>query len=625
MKKFLTDEQVKMMNGNKKVKWDNESIKKALLIKIYGGKRTLDLVRDKCVPLPSEVTINRRIKDLEFSSGVIHFNIEILKAKCENLTNEERHFGLVFDEKAIVPGLELNNNTEHMQEQKQLASHGLVFMTMGVEPRIKQVVAFEFTGSSSCPRAMKVYIFDLIIKIENMANIFIDFLSLDISPVNCSFLKECGITLSKNSQEFFIVHPNDTQRKLYIKPDDVHNIKNMVSGIRKHRVKIAKCLVERFNLSSTYASFADIKKVHTAQKSSTYKFAPKLTQIVLKPTHYEIMREKNATRMFSADVSQAIDLLNEANHKKNSMSFLLETFQRFHEITCHANWSIENLEVYENDIAFLRFLIDDFFGNIAYENAYLKSVQAALMSIRSLISYSEYLFQCGLKTIKPSRLLSNAIENLFSLTTAKVSKPSALQFQMCLKSISIAGYELQAVSGSSYEWDEKSETNGIDFLAMLQNQMQKSILNDSLDDIEYIEILAVPEEIDYNIILKNNLEVAAFEKDMLSLSQSFVGTISCVDCRNLIILENNNLSLVILDFFKRLEYVFAKLTLNCSANDKNFEENFAANVENIHSMDHCFDVKLLISQKFLKYRQKLLLSSRNIHRANTFASKSLAK
>lgn len=640
----MTEDQLKMINGKKKVGWKNESIKKALLIKIHGGKRVLDLVRNTCFPLPSAETINRRIKDLEFSSGILLFNLEVLKAKCQYLDSTQRHFGIVFDEKAIVPGLELNNSTKQFVgnitmelpnhiKQQQLASHGLVFMAMGVDPRIKEIAAFEFTGSSTCPRAMKSYLFNLIIKIENICNISVDFISLDISPVNCSFLKECGISLSKNNQDYFIQHPNESNRKLFVKPDDIHNIKNMVSGIRKHRIKIAKCLVDRYNLSSSFACFSDINKVYTAQKTSNYKIAPKLTQIVLKPNHYEVMNEKNATQMFSSEVSHAIDLLNKTNSKKNSMSFILETFQRFYQVTCHSNWSVENLESYENDVAFLRFLIDDFFNNITFENAYLKSIQAAIMSIRSLISYSQHLFECGLKSIKPSRFLSNAIENLFSLTTAKVSKPSALQFQICLKSISIAGYEQNSVAGSSYSWDEQSEKSELDFLAMLQNTQldnnqednSHDILDGNSDEIELIETITVPDEIDLDAFFNNDLEVIAFEREMLNLSRTYFGLIKCEVCKNMVLLENQFMSRVLFDFYKELEYIFTKLSLSVPPNNVKFEEFFFVNIENINSFDHCFDVKRLICQRFFKYRLKLTLSSRHIHRVNKFASKSLSK
>lgn len=45
LRKYLSDKQIEAINGKKVVNWDNEAVKKALLIKIRGGQRVLDYVR----------------------------------------------------------------------------------------------------------------------------------------------------------------------------------------------------------------------------------------------------------------------------------------------------------------------------------------------------------------------------------------------------------------------------------------------------------------------------------------------------------------------------------------------------------------------------------------------------
>lgn len=639
-RKYLSQEQLDIMNGKKRVVWDNESVKKALLIKIRGGKRVLDFVRNSCVPLPTAVTLNRRIKEISFSCGILFFNIEVLKAKCESLEGNERHFGLCFDEKAIIPGQTFDPSSNSYigkptmkvsasVNENQLANHALVFIAMGMDPRIKEVVSFELTGSSTSGKEMKEYIFNVISEIESKAGILVDFISLDLSPCNCSFLNECGIKLTKTNRLYFISHPCDSNRKLYFKPDDVHGIKNQVSGIRKHKVELSKFLVETFNLSSSIANFTDVMKVFNSQKESAYKFAKSLTRSVVMPDHFEVMKEENASRMISSEVSQAIQLISNREDKKNATSFVLDCIGKFHDITTSTiGWTSDNPEKYQDDINYLTFMADVFYVNIKFQNAHLKSISGTIMSIRTLIDYSQYLFSVGCKIVVPSRMLSNAIENIFSLTTAKVSKPSALQFQQALRSVCISNYQREIVPGSSYSCDENSSSS-VDFLTILKSS--KKVLDESsinklnYDEIALNEIINIPCDVDLSKLLSNQLEVTAFEKDMLKISLDLAPSINCITCKSLILLDDDTPTRIIMDYYGKLEYLFRKLLAENDPSCSFFRETFMFNAENFDTFNHCFEVQLLIAEKFLIKRLKLSLSSRHIHRINRFESKSLAK
>lgn len=635
---YLSKEQIETIQGKKNVKWSNGAIKKGLLLKIRGGSRVLNYVRKKVIPLPSVPTINRSVSELNFSSGICEFNLEVLKAKCESFKPAERRFGLCFDEKALIPGIRFDPKTQKpigkptmalssKVDQNQLASHGLVFLIMGMEPRIKEIVAFEYTGSSTCGIAMKKYIFDLIIHVENVSNVYIDFLSIDISPVNCSFLKECGINMTKKNEVFYIEHPNDSSRKLFIKPDDIHNLKNQISGIRKHKIKISKKLVDEFSLSSSVANFNDIEKVYSAQKNAAYKFAKNLTRVVMKPDHFEIMREENATRLVSSDVSQAINLLSNNQAKKNPMCFVLESIEKFHKITTNTvGYRLDEQEIFESDVEFLNFMINVFYQNITYEKAFLKSIPAAVISIKTLIEYSRFLFSIGIKKVVPSRMLSNAIENIFSMTTSKSCKPSAYEFQNLLKSISITGYDNEAVVGSSYSLDSSSETSKIDFLAILKDCIQNGncVKMNSSDDenSDIIELIDVPLSISLDSILHNILEIHAYEREMDKLALTIKPKIACLDCLNLHFCADNSLSSITKDLFAKLEYIFVRILATVIPDDSIFREIFILSVENLDIFHHCVGTKKIFAKFFFAYRLKLSLSCRFIHRANKLESRS---
>lgn len=639
LSKYLSPEQIEIINGKKNVVWSNECVRKSLLVKIRGGGRVLNYVRQNCIPLPCSSTINRRIKDIDFSTGILYFNLQILKAKCESLDFNEKRFGLVFDEKAIIPGIQKDqtNNVHigkatikapsHKTTDDQLANHGLLFMVTGIDPRIKEIVAYELTGASTCPIEMKTYIFKLICEVENISKIFIDFLSLDMSPCNCSFLNQCGISMTKNNKLFSIVHPNDSNRILYIKPDDVHNIKNQVSGIRKHKIILSKILVEKFDLASSVANFSDIEKIFNGQKQSVYKYAPKLSGTSIAPNHFEVMREENAKNLISSDVSKAIQYLAK-NDKKNPTAFLIEQIEKFHSITTSTSgWILDDQESYEDDIKFLKFMAEIFYPNICYQKAYLKSVPGAVMSIRVLIEYSQFLFDIGCKRVIPSRMLSNSIENIFSIITAKTSKPSALDFQHALKAVCISNYEREIVRGSNYEFDENCDLNSIDFLSILQTSKEDGNIEntDSDYDENLMQIVFIPDDINVAELFYNSLETLAFERDMKVLSNKIFLDLDCAVCKSLFFLDDS-LSRIISDFYLKLEFLFRKLVETISPNEKIFHDSFLWNVDNLeNSFLHCFTSKAIVANKFLLNRIKLSLNCRFVHRANKFASKSISK
>lgn len=63
--------------------------------------------------------------------------------------------------------------------------------------------------------------------------------------------------------------------------------------------------------------------------------------------------------------------------------------------------------------------IDSFSPQIKYEQTHLLSIYGLTMALRSLKNLSKFYFELGIN-VRPSRFLSNAIENFFSLITAVV-------------------------------------------------------------------------------------------------------------------------------------------------------------------------------------------------------------
>jgi hypothetical protein len=256
---------------------------------------------------------------------------------------------------------------------------------------------------------------------------------MDQGADNLSFLSALGVNYTRNNYTYYIPHPCDDIRRLYIIPELVHVVKNLTCNLRNHRVKLSAKLRTDYNLGSSFADFQDIIKVFNAQKKSAAKIAPRLTRVSISPNNYECMVEETAYSVISSEISFAIDILTDnGTGKKNATSFFIEHLNKLQKIfNSPTGWRKTNWEQYEADIKYLKFLRDEFFPNVHYEisRGSVKSVVGAMVAISSLIDLSADQFRMGADVVYPKHFLTNAVENIFSQITLKSSQPTALEFQ----------------------------------------------------------------------------------------------------------------------------------------------------------------------------------------------------
>uniref|UniRef100_A0A1S4LSB4 Uncharacterized protein n=2 Tax=Ixodes scapularis TaxID=6945 RepID=A0A1S4LSB4_IXOSC len=75
--------------------WSDETIQKALNVRLACGTRGYDVLEELCTPLPSERTLQRRLIDVKFLPGILHEVLQPLALKIESMTEVERHACLV--------------------------------------------------------------------------------------------------------------------------------------------------------------------------------------------------------------------------------------------------------------------------------------------------------------------------------------------------------------------------------------------------------------------------------------------------------------------------------------------------------------------------------------------------
>lgn len=635
LQKYFEKDQIEMIKGKIKVRWSNKTLRKAIRIKIAGGYKMLNILRNKIVPLPAPSTVQEHLSELKFEPGILHFNLNVLKQKCANLKPEQKCFIIGFDEKSLIPGVQEDTSTHKrvgtatveptakhlLKNPKKIATHGLIFLAGGLYPRIKEVVDYEFTTNASDPNSMKKKLFEIICATEREGNVFVSGICFDMSPDNTALLSLLGINFTERSTKFFIKHPADPSRRLYIFPDLVHIIKNITCNLRKHPLKISGKMSE--NLASNYALFDDVLQVYNAQKESSIKIAPKLTHTVMFPSHFDTMREDVAYNLISNDVSRGIDLLNP--NKKNATSFVIKQLNKLQLIfNSNQGWEKSKIENFNADIAFLKYMSHDFLPNLKFELARgsVRCIKGGIIAIKSMVELSITLMDSQNNYVYAKHMLNNAVENKFSQIVHRTKKPDALQFSQSLKAVCVSQFDCP-VKGS-YTHEETDDSNSYDYLAMIKDYARKEP-----EEINIFKV-SLPDNACDRDLYNNKVQRFAFQREVSTIiSQNQPIIAECNECWQLISLvqkDNGNwaLSSIANSLFSLLESCFRLVEAAMVITDAGFQDSFIENAFTIKYFDHCLSNQEMLIKAYYRYRVKVANASREKQRSNYFGSKSLA-
>jgi DNA transposase THAP9 len=157
---FENQAQVLCRKASRGFKWDSTTIKKAMQIRFACGATAYDLLLKHPYTLPSTRTLQQSIQHIHFSGGILHQIFDYMKIKVDHMLQEERLCCLTLDEMSIQSAFEYNVSLGeilgfvNLPEHKGTATNALVFMLSGLSSRWKQMVAFFFTQTSQCLKAM---------------------------------------------------------------------------------------------------------------------------------------------------------------------------------------------------------------------------------------------------------------------------------------------------------------------------------------------------------------------------------------------------------------------------------------------------------------------------------------
>lgn len=192
-----------------------------------------------------------------------------------------------------------------------LASHALPFMLTGTSGRWKQLVAHHMTGSSTEPEEMKIIIFELIRRAEEIG-LRVNNITSDMGGSNLAIWKTIGVGRERKENTFCnsIEHPEDSSRRLYVFADVPHLLKNLSNALLNNgSIKISPLIQEKYKLTSESVELQHLENLLEFQEKSDLKLAPKLREYILHPKGFEKMKVGTATSLFNSDTVHALQYL----------------------------------------------------------------------------------------------------------------------------------------------------------------------------------------------------------------------------------------------------------------------------------------------------------------------------
>lgn len=506
LKSFLNDNQIASLSvKNKKgFKWSNSTIKTALRLKFACGSNGYEELLEQNHPLPSLRTIRRKLQKISFSSGILEDVFEMLSIKIASFNNFEKECVLVLDEMFLTEGMNYDVASKSfignvtLPEHEGIANHGLVFMLGGISSRWKQTVAYYFTSDSVKGGTLKPIINSIISKAEDIG-LRVNSITSDMGACNkamwtsygvgCSFLRDVN-----NS----VLHPCDSERKLYFLPDVPHLFKNIKQSIINNKViTIPDNIVKENNLTSNIVDCKHIEELCKHQNDFELKLFHKLNiEDIQKPNHFDKMKVSKATSVINMDVAASLLYLveNEDYHSsyKTTAWFIRQVSKWFTLMSSRdpvVALSKFNPEKYLETLQFLNKFMDLFRNiKIGYRKTWKPCQSGVLIATQSILDLQDlFLNKKNFRFLLTSRFTQDCLENLFSCMRSIQSIPNALQFKSNLKLICVAQY-LKHVSNSSYEQDDREFLGDFLDFSKIPN-ITNSEMYEECSDSEFNEIV----------------------------------------------------------------------------------------------------------------------------------------
>ncbi|XP_071636282.1 uncharacterized protein [Temnothorax longispinosus] len=209
LQNLLNSDQINLLcRKYKKIpKWSDKTLVKAYQLKFACGYSGYQELLRHGFPLPSIRTLRKKLENWKFQSGKSDEIFEFLNIKVSQFQNDiDRDCLIVLDEVRITPSKIYDSSTNTYvgyvtlpnHDSTEIATHGLVFMIVGIAKRWKQVITYFYTGKGSDGTIYKQIIVEIIEK-ASAIGLYVQGVVSDMGSSNQAMWRAFGINVSKHS------------------------------------------------------------------------------------------------------------------------------------------------------------------------------------------------------------------------------------------------------------------------------------------------------------------------------------------------------------------------------------------------------------------------------------------
>ena len=293
-----------------------ETMKNGLEILFACGSGGYTFLRKKGYPLPALRTLRKHMQHVKIDSGILHEVFSWMKTKCQQMNRHERVCCLSIDEMSIKPATEYDLRTCTIEGRANLpnhtgdATHAMVFQLCGLATRWKQVVAYFFTPNAVKGIEMKPIVTAVVTKAAE-AGLDVIAVTSDMAACNRAMWSSFDISCHRDTEpNNKAPHPVKPDQFLYFLADAPHLLKNLKQAlINGQDIILPQQVVSDNSLPSTTVTVNHLKILNNYQQNSEIKLSHKLNDDILQPNHFNKMKVKNATAIFSHTNASALQYL----------------------------------------------------------------------------------------------------------------------------------------------------------------------------------------------------------------------------------------------------------------------------------------------------------------------------
>ena len=413
-----------MVKRSKAQKWA-EPFKILAQNMYYRSPKAYNFMRDRLsFELPSKASLIRWQPIKNFSPGTENsFMLEKLKEKINTLTTVGKECCLIFDEIRIRKDLKFNTIRDCINgyvdlgndcRERKLGSYICVFMVRGVIDNWKSIISYYVSEN-----AISSTILSQLIK----TNLDLAFsLGLEVRAVICDqgsnnrrALSNMGATIDNPKLD---ISSNKIIVGLF---DPPHLIKSFRNGL----------LSSDIETSDGIASWEVIREFYKMEVSSITRMCPKLSDKHINPGHFDKMKVKLASQIFSRSVVAGLKTAYDLNKFPTSLkSKVPPTWLLFEKLDklfdCLNSKSLYNANPFcsaiQNDennkvLQFLKGIIPFLKTIKLVNNKKVYSFDGMIQTINGVLILMETLFATNrdVSFLLTSRLNQDALENTFAL------------------------------------------------------------------------------------------------------------------------------------------------------------------------------------------------------------------